>query len=74
MFVGIIKSFAKQHNFAANAFGLHDLNRWRWHGHYDGHRNTKARTMIAQPLRMVAGGRRDHALATLFLGKKQDRV
>src|SRR3546814_5410135 len=59
---------------AANAFGLHHLDRGGSARHHDGHRNAKPRAVIAQPLRMVAGRCCDHTACALFFIEVQQRI
>ena len=55
-----------QDDVGAMALGLRHLDGRRGHRHHDRHRDSEALSVIGDGLRMVAGGRRDHAALTLL--------
>ena len=74
MGIGFVEGFPFQHDIAAYALGLHDLNRGRGARHDDGDRHAQARTVIAEALAVVTRRRGDHAAFALCLVHQQQRI
>ena len=47
MFIGVVKFFALQHDFAADRFGLHDFDGGGSLGHHNGYRRAQSCSVIA---------------------------
>ena len=46
MFIRVVEALTKQHDVAADALGLHDFDRGRWHRHNDSDGNAQSRAVI----------------------------
>ena len=75
---GVVGRFVEgvgvQHHVRAEVAGLLHLHERGRARHDDGDGNAKARTVIGEALRMIAGGRGDHAAALFGLGELQQLV
>jgi 3-hydroxyisobutyrate dehydrogenase len=72
--ISLVVRLALEHDLAADAFGLHDLNRRGGPGHDDGDRNPEPGAVIAEPLRVIAGRGRDHPAVPPLAAEQQQRV